>query len=311
MKTTVLCMLAAAAVLAPYASRSDAKRGDACRQTAKAAREACGFEAKDDFWIAVGNCANLSDDDARKPCKAAAKEELAEAKEECGAQHDAREELCEALGPDPYDPAIDPSEFLSPDATAAAPNPFFPLVPGTTWTYEGPEETITVTVTDRTKVILDVTTIVVRDVVVDAEGEPVEDTDDYFAQHEDGTVWYFGELSRNFEDGELVDIEGSWTAGVDGAKPGIVMLADPMVGDVYRQEFLLGEAEDAAEVVDVAGTESVPGATCTGTCLVTRDFTPIEPDTEESKYYAPGVGLVLEIDLETGERTELVSVTGG
>jgi hypothetical protein len=306
MKTTITAL----ALVLPLATASaDAKRYDACSATSRAAKEACAFEAKDDLWIALGTCANVADPDARKECKSTAREALAEAKDECREQFDAREEVCEALGQDPYDPAIDPSQFLTPEATAASPNPYFPLIVGTTWTYEGPGETVTVTVTDRTKEILGVTTIVVRDVVTDEDDETVEDTDDYFAQHMDGTVWYFGELAKNFEDGELVDVDGSWTAGVDGAKPGIVMEAVPAAGDVYRQEFFLGDAEDVGEVVDVAGTESVPAASCAGTCAVILDTNPLEPDAAEHKYYAPGIGLILEVDLESGERVELVSVT--
>jgi len=307
MKTTSILALVAALPLA--AGSGEAKRDGACHATAKAAKEACGFEAKEELWIGLGNCANVPDPDARKECKSDAREGLNEAKDECGEQFVGREDFCDAVGEEPYDPAIDPSAFLSPEATAANPNPYFPLVVGTTWVYEGDGETTTVTVTDRTKEILGVTTIVVRDVVEDDEGDAVEDTDDYFAQHSDGTVWYFGEISKNFENGELVDIEGSWTAGVDGAKPGIVMLAAPAVGDIYRQEFALGEAEDGAEVLSITGTESVPGGSCSGTCVVTRDFNLLEPGGEENKYYAPGVGLILEVDPESGDRVELVSVT--
>lgn len=284
---------------------------NACSLTSDAARKACNSEAKDDFWIAVGICNNLSKDGARKQCLADADESLAEAKEECSAQFVAREDLCEALGQAPYDPVIKPADFLSPEDTAANPNPYFPLVPGTTRVYEGGGETITVTVTDETKEILGVTTVVVRDVVVDDDGEVIEDTDDWFAQDAEGNVWYFGEIAKNFEDGELVDIEGSWKAGVEGAKAGIVMKAAPVVGDVYRQEFALGNAEDAAEVLSTTGSETVPAASCDGDCVVTRDFTPIEPDVEEHKYFAPNVGLILEVDPETGERIELVSVNGG
>jgi hypothetical protein len=159
-------------------------------------------------------------------------------------------------------------------------------------------------------VILGVTTIVVRDVVVDDEGGFVEDTDDWFAQDVAGNVWYFGEIAKNYEDGEFVDIEGSWTAGVDGAKPGIVMPASPTVDAVYRQEFALGNAEDAAEVLGTSESATTPGGSCAGTCVLTRDFTPIEPDALEHKYYAPGIGLILELDPESGERTELVSIGG-
>jgi hypothetical protein len=277
----------------------------ACDKTSKAARSACKSAAKEDYFLAVGNCNNLSSDAARKACISAAKATAKEGGEECKDQLEARKALCEQLGQTAYDPVIDPNNFLTPAQTAANPNPYLPLVPGTVRTYEGPDETITVTVTNETKVILGVTTIVVRDVVVDDMDVPVEDTDDWFAQDVAGNVWYFGELSKSFENGELESLGGSWTAGVDGAKPGIVMKANPMVGDVYRQEFALGNAEDAGEVISTTGTESTPGASCTNECLVTRDFTPLEPGAEENKYYKAGVGLILEIDLETGERVEL------
>jgi len=109
----------------------------------------------------------------------------------------------------------------------------------------------------------------------------------------------------------LISIDGSFRAGVDGAQPGILMLANPMVGDTYRQEMAWGEAEDAAEVLDLAGDDAVPAADCGGACLVIRDFSPLEPEANEHKFYAPGVGLILEIDMEDGEeggRLELVEI---
>ena len=139
---------------------------------------------------------------------------------------------------------------------------------------------------------------------------PTEDTDDFYAQATDGAVWYFGEAAKQLENGEIVGVEGSFRGGVDSAKPGIIMEAHPAVGDVYRQEFALGDAEDAAEVLSVTGTESVPGASCTSSCVVTHDFSPLEPDANEQKFYAPGVGIMLEIDFETGgTRLELISMT--
>jgi hypothetical protein len=284
---------------------------NACHQTSDAGRTACEHGAQDDYWIAVGTCDNLSRDAARKRCLADANGTLDEAKNECSDQFAAHEDLCADLGQAPYDPLIKPSNFLSREQTAAHPNPYFPLVPGTQWVYQGGGETITVTVTDETREFLGVTATEVTDVVVDAEGEPVEDTLDWFAQDTSGNVWYFGELSKGFENGELVGIEGSWKAGADGAKPGIIMKAAPAAGNVYRQEFALGTAEDAAEVLSTTGSESVPAASCSGNCVVTRDFTPLEPGVDENKYYAPGVGLILEVDPLTGDRTELVSVSGG
>ena len=144
-----------------------------------------------------------------------------------------------------------------------------------------------VTVTNDTKVIQGVTTRVVRDLVTEG-GVPVEDTNDYFAQKIDGTVWYFGELVQNFEDGELRDLDGSFQAGRDGAKAGIIMKAMPMVGDFYRQEFALGDAEDVAEVISTTGNESVPGASCNNACVVTRDINPLEPGVEEQQVLRGG-----------------------
>jgi len=164
---------------------------------------------------------------------------------------------------------------------------------------------LTDTVTDEVKEILGVTCAVVHNLVKE-NGEVIEDTEDWYAQDIFGNVWYFGEIAQDFEDGELVSIDGSWKAGVDGAKAGIIMKAAPAVGDVYRQEFSLGNAEDLAEVLSLTGSEVVPAATCNGDCLVTRDFTPLQPDVSEHKYYKPGFGLILEVNPDTGDRVELV-----
>lgn len=279
-----------------------------CTNTSRAAFNACRHEVWDDYWIAIGNCNNLSDRDARGECKAEAKAERKEAREECTDQYDARLEVCDLLGEAPYDPQIVPADFVDPSeiGETVTPNPYLPLAPGTTWIYEGGDEIITVTVTEDTVEILGVTCVVVRD-VVEEDGEVIEDTKDWYAQDADGNVWYFGEIAQEFEDGELVSLEGSWKAGLDGAKPGILMKAVPQVEDAYRQEFALGEAEDLAEVLSVSGSATVPAASCDGDCVVTKDYTPIEPDAVESKTYAPGVGLILEVDPETGESVELVA----
>jgi hypothetical protein len=167
-------------------------------------------------------------------------------------------------------------------------------------------ERIEVSPTGKKKVILGVSCVEVRDVVT-LEGVPIEDTLDWFAQDKWGNVWYFGELSLNFEHGELVSLDGSWKAGVGGAFPGIIMKADPKVGDVYRQEYWIGEAEDIGEVFGLDETVVVPFGTFAN-CLQTEDQTPIEPDVEEFKYYAPGVGFVLSENAKTGERAELVDI---
>lgn len=297
----------AAAVLLVGALAPAKRHDEPCAATSKVTRKGCRHGATDDYWFAVGTCTNVSADSARAACLADAKMAFKEAIQLCGDQFTARQDLCEAIGQGRYDPSIDPARFLSPMETAAHPNPYLPLVPGTVRHYKGEGELVTVTVTDQTKVILGVATIVVSDVVhAETGGALIEDTLDYFAQDVDGNVWYMGELSQAYENGELASLEGSWQAGVDGAKPGIVMKAMPTVGDTYRQEFALDNAEDAAEVISTTASESVPAASCSGACVVTREFTPLEPDTEENKYYAAGIGQILGIDVETGARTELV-----
>ena len=282
--------------------------GRVCSTIAVTAQRACENDIRDDYWISYGNCINTDDKLAVKECLEEVRAQFKEDHELCGDQKEARLNICEALGEAPYQPEIDPDLFLNPEEIAANPNPYFPLVPGLVRILEAGDETITVTVTEETVEILGVTCIVVRD-IVEEDGETIEDTIDWYAQDVDGNVWYFGEISKNFEDGELNNLDGSWKSGVDDAQPGIVMLAFPEVGDIYRQEYLLGEAEDMAEVISTSETwESVPAADCLDTCLVTSEFLPIEPDVEEFKYYAPGIGNILVIDAETGEREELVEV---
>lgn len=278
-----------------------------CSFTSDAAFRACKNEIRDDLWIGTGKCLN-EDDDVREECLADVKAEFSEGRELCQDQYDARDEICELLGEAAYNPVINPDEFLDVDGMVANPNAYFPLTPGLTKIYQEGEETITVTITDQTREILGVTCVVVRDTVT-IDGELIEDTDDWLAQDIHGNVWYFGEISKNYEEGELVDLEGSWKAGEDGAKAGILMKGVPVVGDVYRQEFLLGEAEDMGEVLSTSEyAASVPAADCSAGCVVTRDFLPIEPDVNEHKFYAPGIGHILSIDMETGDREELIEI---
>jgi len=272
-----------------------------------AARLSCQHEVREEYWEALGNCNNLPELAERVECRLEAIEERREAKEECQEQFEARQEVCEDLGQEAYHPEIDPDDFLEVSEIIANPNPYFPLVPGTIWEYEGGDETTTVTVTDDIKEILGVTCIVVRD-VVEEDDEMIEDTFDWYAQDVHGNVWYFGEISKEYEDGELVALEGSWKSGEEGAKPGIIMKADPQVGDVYRQEFYLGEAEDMGEVLALGESVTVPAGSYSN-ALKTKDYTPLEPDDMEHKFYAPGVGPVLEVDIESGDRMELVEVT--
>ncbi len=301
----------------------------ACTKTAKVLKSACGFDVRDNYLESTANCLNFSDENDRKECFQETFTEKKETGKECREVFKARRELCNQIGEEPYDPPfgedyadnfVDPLEI----GDSVSPNLYLPLVPGNQWVFEGTfiddegeevTETITVTVTDKTKLIDGVTCLVVNDLVVEGDDEvPIEDTDDWYAQDIEGNVWYCGEIAENFElfDGddpeqaELVDIDGSWKAGRDGAKAGIIMPAIPSVGSILRQEVAWGDAEDVFEIISTTGTESTPAASCVNDCLITRDFSPLDPGVEENKYYAPGVGPILEIDLETGDRVELI-----
>ncbi len=200
-----------------------------------------------------------------------------------------------------YTPVIDPGAFID-----SVDNRFFPLVPGTVFTYAADAETVVVTVTADTKAILGVTCTVVHD-VGRVDGEVTEDTYDYYAQDTMGAVWYFAEDTKELAGGQVVSTAGSWEAGVDQAKPGILIPAHPTVGMKYRQEYHACDAEDMGEILALSASATVPAGTYTG-CLKTHDFTPLEPNANEQKYYAPGVGQVLTVDVSGGGREELLSV---
>lgn len=275
----------------------------ACDKTTDAAGSACQSQASADYWIAVGKCENLLTSAERIACKAEARQARAEALALCAAQNAARDALCEDVGSGPYAPQIDPAQFV-----VGVDHPYFPLIPGTTLVYEADDgsERVEVTTTHNTRVILGVTCVEVHD-VVSRNGELIEDTLDWYAQDLDGNVWYMGENTAEYEDGLIVSIDGSWIAGVDGASAGIIMLGAPQAGSVYRQEFLLGEAEDAAEVLSLSTTVTVPYGVFTD-CVQTAEFSSIEPSFLEDKYNAPGIGHVLTVDQRTGKRVELVDI---
>jgi hypothetical protein len=177
-------------------------------------------------------------------------------------------------------------------------------------TSGGDVERIEVIVTPERREVMGISAVVVRDTVIVA-GELVEDTFDWFAQDADGNVWYLGEDTAEYEAGEIVSTDGSWEAGIDGALPGIVMPADPSVGDAYRQEFYPGEAEDLAEVVDV-GERTAVAVGDFDDVVVIKEWNPLEPSTIEHKYHAPGVGVVLEVvTTGGGERVELIEFVAG
>jgi len=212
-----------------------------------------------------------------------------------------------ASGPATASPGLDPGSFVS-----GVDNPYYPLTPGTTLVYEGERggasQVDRVHVTDRTKLVQGVETVVVLD-VARHRGGLIEKTFDLFAQDVDGNVWYFGEDTKEYDaQGHVISTEGSWEAGVDGAVPGIIMEADPQVADGYRQELYAGHAEDQAWILTLGNAIDVPYGPLHGV-IRTMEWSPLEPKVVDEKYYAPGIGIALEVSVAGGnEVAKLVAV---
>jgi hypothetical protein len=206
-----------------------------------------------------------------------------------------------------YAPKIDPANFV-----ATIDNRYLPYKPGTTFHFEGTRGTTPQTddqvVLHQTKRILGVRCTVVRDTVAEG-GRAVERTDDWYAQDRQGNVWYMGEDAFELAHGHFVKAGDSWKAGVNGAKPGIIMPAHPRPADAYRQEYYPpGKALDEARVLRLDGSLTVPYGTFTR-LLVTSERSPLEPQTEQ-KFYAAGVGEIAERVVKGHhEAFALVSVT--
>ncbi len=183
------------------------------------------------------------------------------------------------------------------------------MAPGTRWVsrefdFEGSQR-VTVTVLERTRDIEGIEATVVHDVVSE-RGELVENTFDWYAQDVCGNVWYLGENTKEYENGEVVSTAGSWEHGVDGAMAGVIVPGDPQVGLTYRQEYYAGEAEDAGQIMSLDEQAQVPFGHFRNV-LLTRDYTPIEPKVLEYKLYAEGVGPVLALGVSGGsDREELL-----
>jgi hypothetical protein len=206
-----------------------------------------------------------------------------------------------------YDPQLNPTKFVS-----EINNRFLTLTPGTLLIYQAQveegTERIEYLVTDEKRNVMGVETTVVWDREWLNE-DLIEDTKDWFAQDNEGNVWYFGEDSKEYSGGKLVSTKGSWEAGVDGAKPGIIMMGSPQVGETYRQEYYKGQAEDMGQVLSLDANVSISFGTFSG-CLKTKDWTPLEPNSVEFKYYCPQIGnVVLEEKQEDNESVELIQVT--
>lgn len=307
-------------------------RYGACERTAAKMFSACGSDSRDNYHQAIANCLNLGSRSEQRDCRTAARTARTAERSICIDQRYARWNACDVLGEDRYDvePLLNSSiTFVSPDEVPSLypPNPYVSVVSGHTHVLrsgDDGEEFVVVHVTGDTREILGVACRVVVDIVVEeteengvVEYEAVEVTDDWFAQDTIGDIYYCGEIARNFEDGVLRDLDGSFEAGRESAKAGPLIRAFPAVGDAHRQEYSLGEAEDIVQYVDLAAAPSAieggdnPAFPCNpDRCLKTFDFAPLAPESTEYKYYLPGIGFVLAVAMEngvlTGEREGLV-----
>jgi hypothetical protein len=223
------------------------------------------------------------------------------------------------------DPATPPRTSGSPnyavnykpgDFSPNVDNPLFPLKPGTTLIYRGTKDEQKAleyfTATRETQKVDGTPCRVVLDRLY-LDGKLAETTRDYYSQDTKGNVWYFGEDTAELDEGgNLVSTDGTWHAGEAGAEPGIFMPAHPRAGERHRQEYYPGHAEDFFQVLDLSTPVSVPYRSFSGT-LLTREWTPLEPDVLDQKYYVQGIGTVKEMSVKGPlEQLMLVGVkTGG
>ena len=282
-----------------------------CENSAGSMLRACRYDVRDDLNETIASCQHIADRGDRRACYFSAYSAKAEDSEECGAVYEARVEACEVLDEDRYDPdpLVDPANsFVDPNDDPVLTNPYISVEEGHTYVLRAgeidedsgemiPEELVIVHVTGETREVLDVPCRIVVDVVFEVEEEGgeveytvVEATDDLFALNTAGDVFYCGEVSRNFEEGVLRDLDGSFEAGIEWAKAGTLMLQIPDPGRAHRTEFAPGEAEDIIQYVTMSGGPmddqggEVGGFECGGGCLQTFDFAPLDPESTEFKF---------------------------
>jgi hypothetical protein len=202
--------------------------------------------------------------------------------------------------------SLDPANF-----SADIDNPYWPMKPGTRWIYRGTEgnrpiKEVVVATTKTRKIANGITARVMRDTAY-RDGKLVEDTFDWYAQDQDGNVWYLGEDTAEFKNGKVANTGGSFEAGVDGALPGIIMPGDPRPGMKYRQEYYKGEAEDNGEVLSTSETAKLPAGHFVN-MLLTKDTVAHDSNSLEYKFYARDVGPVLSLGVTGGGRQALVKL---
>lgn len=217
-----------------------------CSQTAQTLFNACKAGVSDDFLVRNAVCLNISDGSERDECFSDSEDSRNEDNQLCREQRDWRFDSCKLVGEERYDPDFDPSDFDTDFHNLTHPNPYFPLTIGNKWTFKDKveNELDVIEILNQTKLIDGVTCVVARDKVF-KDGFLAEFTDDWFAQKMDKNVWYCGEEVKDYEvfDGdhpkrsELVSIDGSFKAGRDGDKPGIIALANPKKGRCILKNF--------------------------------------------------------------------------
>ena len=307
------------------AAGAAAGNGKYCTQTANLVHRACGFEADDSFLRGAAACINIEDAAERQACLTGGRDDRKAGFELCSAQKTARLGICAAVGEHRYDPDFSPELFESDFHNLATTNRYMPLTIGNRWEYSGSRERVKIEILNRTKTIAGVNCIVQRDQVFVA-GFIAEDTADWFAQAKDGNVWYCGEEVKDYEtfpgdwpvSPELVSIDGSFKVDRDLAKPGIIFLADPRPGRTYREEMSIANAEDVSQVIatdyrygqdpqlDRFVPQGLVQLLCRGDCVVTDAFTAKAPTVVERKYFAPGIGFILQVVPATGDKVQLI-----
>jgi hypothetical protein len=289
---------------APVAAPLAASDPEACSWIADALKMRATENAKAEFWKEVA----LAMNDPEADLMDAATDAWERMQDRQAAASDvraARARVCSDVGNGPYHPELEPSQFSS-----AVTNPWMPMPEGRVLVYDKRTvhglERIEVRCTRGTVEIAGIACTTLHSART-VDGVLVEESLEYFAQHANGDVWFLGESAREYEDGFLVSIDGSWRAGSDGAQPGVVMTGNPVVGEVCRAAYVMDEDEDLIKVVSLNETVMTAHGTYHN-CVVIDEWSPLEPGELDRKSFAPGIGLVLEVDLVTGERRELTAI---
>ena len=299
----------------------------ACSTHARLMRRACYADRWDDFLVHSADCVYVTAAEDRKECREEAWEERAEKKEECEDVYEARLDICEVVGEEPFALDLDPADFVDPDdiGDTVTPNQYWPLQAERTHVIVADGEVTIVTNQDDTRDVGGLPCRVVWDLVFEEEDDgaggfeyaAAEVTQDWYAQHLNGDVVYCGENTYETEDDLILGTDGSFANGEERARAGFLLREMPVVGDGDRQEMASDEAEDFVEYVSLAsGPSAAEGGegtiACNGGCLQTREVNPHDPGEAEYKYYLPGTGFVLatklEDDVPTGEREEVTCI---